>query len=220
MAQLCRAISSQWRHISTVGKKHVEQQCFSHMSSQYGELRSTSGWDPLASLGHPSTFQRVSRLGSVTARHSSSGRQPNFAALNKGRHLYSAGRPSRWVLARISNCCIKCRIPPAFSHYISHQCISHHISLSDSFALKWSRRSISVLLACLLTYLAYAITERRHVVPRPQCNSVHLTINVHCRERGQKCSFIQSWKRSLEEQHYIDLLVAQRRCRMCSDRFP
>jgi len=24
------------------------------------------------------------------------GRQPNFAALNRGRHLYSAGRPSRW----------------------------------------------------------------------------------------------------------------------------
>ena len=26
----------------------------------------------------------------------SSGRHPNFAALNKGRHLRSAGRPSRW----------------------------------------------------------------------------------------------------------------------------
>jgi len=34
---------------------------------------------------------------SVTARHSGSGRQPNFAALNRGRHLYSAGRPSRWT---------------------------------------------------------------------------------------------------------------------------
>jgi len=32
---------------------------------------------------------------------SSSGRQPNFAALNKGRHLYSAGRPSGWALAHI-----------------------------------------------------------------------------------------------------------------------
>jgi len=28
-------------------------------------------------------------------------RLPNFAALNSGRHLYSAGRPSRWVLAHI-----------------------------------------------------------------------------------------------------------------------
>jgi len=52
-------------------------------------------------LGHPCKFQRVSRLGSVTARHSSSGRQPNFAALNRGRHLYSAGRPSSWALAHI-----------------------------------------------------------------------------------------------------------------------
>jgi len=32
-------------------------------------------------------------IGRVTARHSSSGRQPNFAALNRWRHQYSAGRP-------------------------------------------------------------------------------------------------------------------------------
>jgi len=42
-----------------------------------------------------------SPIGSVTARHSSSGRQPNFAALSTVRHLYSTGRPSRWVLAHI-----------------------------------------------------------------------------------------------------------------------
>ena len=53
------------------------------------------------SLGHPIKFQRVTHLGSVTALHSSSGRHPNFAALNTGRHLYSAGRPSRWALAHI-----------------------------------------------------------------------------------------------------------------------
>jgi len=99
--ELCRAISSQLRHISTIGKKLVKQQCLPHISSQYSELRPTDGWDLLASLEHPSTFQRVSRLGSVTVRHSSSGRQPNFAALNRGRHLYSAGRPSRWALAHI-----------------------------------------------------------------------------------------------------------------------
>ena len=73
------------------------------MSSQYGELRPITGWDMLASLGHPSKFQRVSRLGSVTAQPSSSGRQPNFAALNRGRRLYSSGRPSRWELAHISS---------------------------------------------------------------------------------------------------------------------
>jgi len=55
----------------------------------------------LSSLGHPCKFQRVLRLGIVTARHSSSGRQPNFAALNRGHRLYSAGWPSRWALAHI-----------------------------------------------------------------------------------------------------------------------
>jgi len=69
-----------------------------HMSSQ---LRHTSGWDLLVSLGHPTTFQWVSRLGSVAARHSSSRRQLNFAALNRGHHPYSAGRPSCWALDHI-----------------------------------------------------------------------------------------------------------------------
>ena len=57
-------------------------------------------FDPLAAeiyprLGHPSKFERVSYLGSVTARQSIIGRQPNFAAFNRGHHLYPAGRPSR-----------------------------------------------------------------------------------------------------------------------------
>jgi len=91
IAQFCLAKSSQIRHVSTIGKKLVKQQYL----LQYGELRLTNSWDLLASLGHPCKFQRVSHRGSVTARYSSSGRQPYFAALNIGRHLYSAGRPSR-----------------------------------------------------------------------------------------------------------------------------
>jgi len=38
---------------------------------------------------------------SVIARHSSSGRQPNFAAFSKGRHVYSSGRLSRWASVHI-----------------------------------------------------------------------------------------------------------------------
>jgi len=82
-------------------KNLVKQQYLLHMVPQYGELQPTSGWDRSGSLGHPCKFQRVSRLGSVTARHSCIGRQPNFAVLNGGRHLYSAGRPSCWALAHI-----------------------------------------------------------------------------------------------------------------------
>jgi len=69
----------------------------------------TNSWDLLASLRHPCKFQRVSCLGSDTARHSISGRQPNFAALNSGRHWYSTGRPSHWALAHISSFCSKGR---------------------------------------------------------------------------------------------------------------
>jgi len=69
----------------------------SNTSSQF---RPTNGWDRFTSLGHPCKFQRVY---CVTAGHSRSGRQPNFAALNRGRHrhLYSAGRPSCWALTHI-----------------------------------------------------------------------------------------------------------------------
>jgi len=101
ITQFCRAISSQQRHVSTTGKKPVKQQYLLQMSLQYGELRPTNGCDRLAGLGHPIIFQRVSRLGSVTARQSSSGRQPNFVALNRGLHLCLAGRASRWALAHI-----------------------------------------------------------------------------------------------------------------------
>ena len=42
----------------------------------------------------------VSRFSHIH-RTNSSGCQPNFAVLNRGRHLYSAGRPSCWALAHI-----------------------------------------------------------------------------------------------------------------------
>jgi len=60
-------------------EKIVKQQYLLHMSSQYGELRPVSGWDRLMGLGHPSKFQRVSRLGFVTAPTSLNEGQPNFA---------------------------------------------------------------------------------------------------------------------------------------------
>jgi len=53
IAQLCQAISSQLRHVSTIGKKLVKQQYLLQMFRQYGELRPTSRWDRSGSLGHP-----------------------------------------------------------------------------------------------------------------------------------------------------------------------
>ena len=48
-------------------KKFISSNISLTCSHNDGELRPTSGWDPLVSLGHPCKFQRVSRLGSVTA---------------------------------------------------------------------------------------------------------------------------------------------------------
>jgi len=90
-------------HIDNRKKNLLSSNVSSTCPPKFVYLRPTSGWDLLASLGHPCKFQWVSHLGSVTARHSSSGRQPNFAALNRGHHLYSAWRPSRWALTHISS---------------------------------------------------------------------------------------------------------------------
>jgi len=78
-AQICRAVSSQLRQVSIIGKKIVKPQYLLQMSQQSGELRPISGWDRFTSLGHPSKFQRVSRDGFVTAQTSLNAGQPNFA---------------------------------------------------------------------------------------------------------------------------------------------
>jgi len=53
--------------------------------------------------GTPANFNGFRILAALGQLHGTNGRQPNFAALNKGRHLYSAGRPSCWALAHISS---------------------------------------------------------------------------------------------------------------------
>ena len=101
IAQLCRAISSQLRHVSTIGKK-FKQQYLLQMFSRYGELWPTIAAEICSVVwGTLANFNGFRVSACVTARQSSSERQPNFAALNRGRHLCLAGRPSRWALAHI-----------------------------------------------------------------------------------------------------------------------
>ena len=59
-------------------KKLVKWQYLLHMPLQYGELQPSNGSDLLASLGHPSKFQRVSHLGFVTAVTSLTAGQPTL----------------------------------------------------------------------------------------------------------------------------------------------
>jgi len=101
----CRVISLPPRHVLTIGKiKLAKQQCLPHMFSQYSELGplmaeicwrvwgtspNFNGYRILAALLHDTLVVGISQT----------------AALNRGRHLYSAGWPSRWALAHISSLC-------------------------------------------------------------------------------------------------------------------
>ena len=59
----------------------------------FRRLLPRNGILPLAKFTLRPSSLAHSYIGSVTARHSSSGHEPNFAALSTRRHLYSAGRP-------------------------------------------------------------------------------------------------------------------------------
>jgi len=101
IAKLCWAISSQLRRTLTIGKKLVKQLYLLDMSSQYGELWPTNSWYRLVSLGYPSKFQRVSRLGFLAAATSLNRGQPNFVrclAMSWAGTLYTG-----WPIKNIPN---------------------------------------------------------------------------------------------------------------------
>ena len=83
---------------------------------------------------------------------SSSGRQPTFAALNRGRHQYSAGRPSRWALAHISSIsqCLSQFQPIAF-YWRIHQRVQceFRLVLGSDWRQYYDSPSFTVLAAFL-----------------------------------------------------------------------
>ena len=100
--QLCRAISSQLGMYRQSEKKLLSSNISStcpHNMVNFGPLAAeiVSGvWGTPAIFNGSASWQRY-----CTAY--SSGRQPNFAVLSRGRHLCLAGRPSCWALAHISS---------------------------------------------------------------------------------------------------------------------
>ena len=103
IVQVCRAISSQRRHVSTIVKNllssNISSRC-SHNMVNFGLLPAEIG--PVV-WGTPANFNGFCVLAPLLhgSQVASSERQPNFAALNRRRHLCSAGPPSRWALAHI-----------------------------------------------------------------------------------------------------------------------
>jgi len=102
ITQLCRIVFSQLRHVSTIGKILLNSNIYStclHNMAKLGPL--TAEIISLVS-GTPANFNSFRVLAALL--HGTLVRQRNFAPLNRGRHLYSAGRPSRWALAHILVC--------------------------------------------------------------------------------------------------------------------
>jgi len=100
IAQLCRAISSELRHVLTIGKSllnsNISFTCPDNMVN-FSLLMAEICWRV---WGTPANFNGFRVLtvflhGNVVV----SVRQT--AALNSGCHLYSEGRPSLWALAHI-----------------------------------------------------------------------------------------------------------------------
>jgi len=77
IAQLCRAISLEIRHVSTIGKKLVKQQYLLYMPHNMVNFGLLAAEIISLVWGTPGNFNGSRVLGSVTARHSSSWRQPN-----------------------------------------------------------------------------------------------------------------------------------------------
>ena len=91
IAQLCRAISSHLRHLSTIGKKLLNSNVSPdvltpHNMVNIGSLADEICWRVWGNLQISTGFTSCQGLGNVTAWHwhSSSWRQPNFVALNTG----------------------------------------------------------------------------------------------------------------------------------------
>jgi len=119
-------------------KKRVKQQYLHHISIQYGERRPTNCWDRLVSFERPSKFQRVSRLGFVTAPASLNGGQPNFA---RCLTVSWDGTLHFWVLLPPNGILpgAKCTLRPSLAlSYIGSVTTRHSISgRQPNFAAWW-----------------------------------------------------------------------------------
>ena len=93
--QLCRPVSSQLRHLSTIGKKLVKHRYPStcpHNMVNFGVLTAEICWRV---WGTPANFNRFRVLAALL--HGSQ----VVSASQTSRRSTEAGRPSRWALAHI-----------------------------------------------------------------------------------------------------------------------
>jgi len=96
IAQLCEALSSQQRQSEKLVKQQYLPTC-PHNMVNFGPLAAEICWRV---WGTPTNFNGFCLLAALLHGILVVGISQTVA-LNRGRHLYSAGRPSRWALAHI-----------------------------------------------------------------------------------------------------------------------
>jgi len=101
IAQLCQAISSKLREISTIGKISLNSNTSSTCPDNMVNFGAQAAEIGSGVRGTPANFNGFRVLAALLHRGTLVVVVSQTAALNRGRHLYSAGRPSRWVLAHI-----------------------------------------------------------------------------------------------------------------------
>jgi len=100
IGQLCRAVSSQLRYVSIIGQNVLNADTSStcpHNMVNFGLLTAEICWRVWGTPANFNGFHVLAALlhGTLVVGVSQT------AALNRERHLYMAGRPSRWALAHI-----------------------------------------------------------------------------------------------------------------------
>ena len=81
-------------------RKHVKQQYLLHMSSQYGEIRPTNGWDRWRVWSTPANFNGFRVLASLLQRRRSTAQQHSTEGatyIRQGGH-HVGHRPTFWLL--------------------------------------------------------------------------------------------------------------------------
>ena len=119
------------------------------MSSQYGELRPTSSYDRFTSLGHRCKFQRVSRLGSVTARQSIMSVSQTLRRWTEGATYVRQGDhhvghwPTflvlDWIMCEINNSCLvlSCSLFRVLTNWLLTK--NAPLTISSLDKVRWSR---------------------------------------------------------------------------------
>jgi len=112
IAQLCRAISSQLRHVSTIGKNLLSNNISStcpHNMVKFGPLAAEIVSLVWSTPGNFNGFR-------VTARHSSSGRQPNCGVQQRAPPIFD-----RAAITCLDSSCFQL-LKPKHEPYLSATC--------------------------------------------------------------------------------------------------